>query len=279
MNLTIKILFFVFSTLLLIRCNGNEEKRLKQSSDSLISDNSGINKHSIDGVSTRNKNEIIQPPNRNNTTIVFPNFKVIFYQYKVKPPEFDNNDELAPFEKKNFDYEIINGVSTFIMKKDSIFLTGEFGDYLSYSEIEINSKQNNDTYKISIALNHKVNELYYGKIEKYDEWVRNSFQWSGQTNYQEIQQISKNHFSYYNINSDSIYLNQKEKNYLKLRDTSVTLSQIIDTRKEYFKVNLVRNDGKLCGYSLYGAIMKIQRYLNGKLLENKYILIGFEDEY
>jgi hypothetical protein len=217
-----------------------------------------------------------------NTHLSYPNFDLIIFDYEVYSTPYDKANKKLIYPDSNnlsigFDKDSIIYLN---VKKDTVALVEWVFNVLGKRRLQIISKNKSDQYKISFCVQESIHEQFnmktfykkkfknYKAEEKaYELWAKNAVKWIGTTKYQSLKDSANGYFILPKIDIDDYETIRKKTFHLK--DTLVNLSGESDN------IATLIYKKKPCLYSLNRAFLRIERLVNEKVIEIKYLEVIF----
>jgi hypothetical protein len=217
-----------------------------------------------------------------NTHLSYPHFDLTIFDYEVYSTPYDktnkkliypdSNNQVIGFDKDSIIYLIV--------KKDTISLVEWVFNVLGERRIQIVSRNKTDQYKVSFCVEETIQEqfnmktFYKKKFKSYEDeekayavWAKRSTQWTGIAKYRSIKDSTNGYFILPKIDIEAY--EKERKKLFHLKDTFVNLSG------ESQNIATLIYKNKPCLYSLSRAFLRIERIVNGKREETKYIEVVF----
>jgi hypothetical protein len=238
---------------------------------------------------TNERNNTSYNEEKINTTFCYPIFDIRFYNYSFQETRKNENESASQYPYSNDDTLNItfierDGVFYMYPKFDTLKLVEEVFNDLDTTLVQIIPKNKFATFKISISIKQIIHEQFdnrefitdenmYSKEynEAYLNWEPTAVRWEGWTPYKEI----KDSLSYYfrmPLLTTYDYIPEIKKE-LDLRDTLVSMKNLGDYGGDDI-ANLVYKN-KPCYFDIDKGILKIECFVDGKMVDRKFISIWF----
>lgn len=215
------------------------------------------------------------PTNPLTTVLFYPNYTVELKGFQIST-SLDLDPSLHLNENVYYD-----GPPAYKVNNTEIYLDEDRKSYNLKKILLIKPKNKKDKFKVSFSINQFFNEILNVtdsiRMIKYDNYKYLS--WSEFSQYQYINdssnffKIPKNDETIrYKIESDNIQQLKKKYN---LKDTSVTIKVEGGDYEPYDIGISLTKDKKLIQYGLNEFLyLKIERIVNGKIVETRFIILG-----